>query len=86
MSWNSTKRWILRYSERPHITAVAIEANESSSSVMSLASLATDVPYITFLNARETNDVWYTAVLPVTKRESVLGKDVYKRQARDKDK
>ena len=30
--------------------------------------------YITFLNARETNDVWYTAVLPVTKRESVLGK------------
>ena len=31
-------------------------------------------PYITSLNARETNDVWYTAVLPVTKRESVLGK------------
>ena len=31
-------------------------------------------PYITFLNARETNDVWYTAVLPVTKLESVLGK------------
>ena len=31
-------------------------------------------PYLTFLNARETNDVWYTAVLPVTKRESVLGK------------
>ena len=31
-------------------------------------------PYITFLNVRETNDVWYTAVLPVTKRESVLGK------------
>lgn len=31
-------------------------------------------PYITFLNARETNDLWYTAVLPVTKRESVLGK------------
>ena len=26
-------------------------------------------PYITFLNARETNDVWYTAVLPVTKRK-----------------
>ena len=44
VSWNSTKRWILRYSERPHITAVAIEANESSSSVISLASLATDVP------------------------------------------
>ena len=31
-------------------------------------------PYITFVNARETNDVWYTAVLPMTKRESVLGK------------
>ena len=31
-------------------------------------------PYITFLHARETNDAWYTAVLPVTKRESVLGK------------
>lgn len=31
-------------------------------------------PYITFLNARETNDIWYAAVLPVTKRESVLGK------------
>ncbi len=31
-------------------------------------------PYITILNARETNDSWYTAVLPVTKRESVLGK------------
>lgn len=31
-------------------------------------------PYITFVNARETNDLWYTAVLPVTKRESVLGK------------
>ena len=31
-------------------------------------------PYITFVNARETNDVWYTAVLPVTKRESVVGK------------
>lgn len=31
-------------------------------------------PYLTFLNARETNDAWYTAVLPVTKRESVLGK------------
>ena len=26
------------------------------------------------MNARETNDVWYTAVLPMTKRESVLGK------------
>lgn len=31
-------------------------------------------PYITFLNARETNDAWYTAILPVTKRECVLGK------------
>ena len=31
-------------------------------------------PYITFLNARETNDAWYTAILPVTKREGVLGK------------
>lgn len=31
-------------------------------------------PYITFLNARETNDAWYTAILPVTKRESVLAK------------
>ena len=33
-------------------------------------------PYITFLNARETNYVWYTSVLPVTKRESVMGKCV----------
>ena len=33
-------------------------------------------PYITFLNARETNDVWYTVVFPVTKRESVMGKCV----------
>lgn len=31
-------------------------------------------PYITFVNARETNDPWYTALLPLTKRESVLGK------------
>lgn len=31
-------------------------------------------PYITLLYARETNDAWYTAVLPVTKRESVKGK------------
>ena len=31
-------------------------------------------PYLTFLNARETNDTWYTAILPVTKRESVRGK------------
>ena len=32
------------YNERPHITAVAIEAKESSIIVISLASLATDVP------------------------------------------
>ena len=31
-------------------------------------------PYLTFVSARETNDAWYTAVRPVTKRESVLGK------------
>ena len=31
-------------------------------------------PYITFVNARETNDFFYTAALPVTKRESVGGK------------
>lgn len=31
-------------------------------------------PYITFLNARETNDAWYTAILPVSKSESVWGK------------
>ena len=31
-------------------------------------------PYLTFLNARETNDAWYTAMLPVTKKESVQGK------------
>ncbi|HIQ96300.1 MAG TPA: ABC-2 transporter permease [Candidatus Limivivens merdigallinarum] len=31
-------------------------------------------PYITFQYARETNDQWYTAILPVTKRESVRGK------------
>ena len=42
-------------------------------------------PYITFLYARETNDAWYTAILPVTKRESVKAVsythlDVYKRQ------
>ena len=32
------------YSERPHITAVPILLNESSRRVMSLASLATEVP------------------------------------------
>lgn len=31
-------------------------------------------PYITFFYARETNDAWYIAILPVTKRESVKGK------------
>ncbi|WP_442920082.1 ABC-2 transporter permease [Merdimonas faecis] len=31
-------------------------------------------PYITFLYARETNDAWYSAILPITKRESVKGK------------
>lgn len=31
-------------------------------------------PYITFVNARETNDAWYTSMLPVTKRESVRAK------------
>lgn len=31
-------------------------------------------PYVTFVNMRETNDAWYTAILPLSKRESVLGK------------
>ena len=31
-------------------------------------------PYLTFQYARETNDLWYTALLPVTKKESVQGK------------
>lgn len=31
-------------------------------------------PYITFVNARATNDAWYTATLPVTKREMVRAK------------
>ena len=31
-------------------------------------------PYITFLYARDTNDIWYTVILPVTKREVVMGK------------
>lgn len=31
-------------------------------------------PYLTFLYARKTNDAWYTALLPVTKGESVKGK------------
>lgn len=31
-------------------------------------------PYITFTYARETNDAWYTATLPVTKRDMVGAK------------
>lgn len=31
-------------------------------------------PFLTFQYARETNDLWYTALLPVTKKESVRGK------------
>ena len=31
-------------------------------------------PYLTFQYARETNDLWYTALLPVTKKESVHSK------------
>lgn len=31
-------------------------------------------PYLTFINARETNDAWYTAILPATKGEIVKGK------------
>lgn len=31
-------------------------------------------PYLTFQYARETNDLWCTALLPVTKKESVRGK------------
>ncbi len=31
-------------------------------------------PYLTFLYARETNDLWYTAILPLSKRGSVQGK------------
>ena len=38
------KRCIFLYRERPHITAVPILLKESSSNVMSLASLATEVP------------------------------------------
>lgn len=30
--------------------------------------------YLTFLNSRETNDIWYTSLLPVTKKEIVKGK------------
>lgn len=30
--------------------------------------------YLTFLNSRETNDTWYTSILPVTKKEIVKGK------------
>lgn len=31
-------------------------------------------PYLTFMYARETNDAWYSAVLPVTKRDIVRAK------------
>lgn len=31
-------------------------------------------PYLTFQYARETNDLWYTALLPVTRKESIRGK------------
>ncbi len=31
-------------------------------------------PYLTFLFSRENNDAWYTAVLPVSKHESVCAK------------
>lgn len=31
-------------------------------------------PYLTFQYARETNDLWYTALLPVSRKESVQGK------------
>ena len=44
VNWNTMKRWIFLYNERPHITAVPILLKESSNSVMSLASFATDVP------------------------------------------
>ena len=44
VSWNRIKRWILRYSDRPHITAVPMLWKELSNKVMSEASLATEVP------------------------------------------
>ena len=44
VSWNKINRWMFWYTERPHITAEVILLNESSSKVMSLASLATEVP------------------------------------------
>ena len=44
VSWKSMNRCMLRYSERPHMTARAMLPNELSMIVMSLASLATDVP------------------------------------------
>ena len=44
VSWKSRNRCIFWYSERPHITALPIDANELSTMVMSLASFATDVP------------------------------------------
>ena len=44
VSWNRMNRWMFWYTERPHITAEVMLLNESSSNVMSLASLATEVP------------------------------------------
>ena len=31
-------------------------------------------PYLSFLYSRETNDNWYSAILPVTKKQIVLSK------------
>ena len=44
VNWNKRNFWILRYKERPHITARVILPKELSRIVMSLASLATEVP------------------------------------------
>lgn len=41
------------------------------SAIFMFGCLAT---YTTFSNSREVNDAWYTAILPVTKSESVLAK------------
>ena len=46
VSWKTRKRWIFSYSDRPHQTALVIEAKESSRRMMSLASRATSVPAI----------------------------------------
>ena len=44
VNWNNKNFWIFRYKERPHITARVMLLNELSIIVMSLASLATEVP------------------------------------------